>query len=276
MDNSQEAQQQNSPQSSPTSVWTTFRIIPTVLLVAVVIATMFTAWTGTGLISGGLGTDYQIVSSENQTDAASGEVSSDASLTHRIGIVAGHSGNDSGAICSDGLTELSVNQKVASFVQQYLKEQNIQVDILKEFDDRLSGYKALALVSIHADSCDYINDQATGFKVASALNNPHPERANRLTTCLRNRYTQATGLQLHNSITNDMTSYHAFDEIDNETPAVIIEIGFLNLDKQLLTQHSDLVAKGIADGIICYINNEDASIQPTPQNAPQSTQQSTP
>lgn len=276
MDNSHAAKPQNSPQSSPMSIWATFRIIPSVLLIAVIIATMFTAWTGPGLISGGLGTRYQIVTSENQADSTSGEDSSNTALAHRIGIVAGHSGNDSGAICPDGITELSVNQKVASFIQQYLNEQNIQVDILKEFDDRLTGYKAIALISIHADSCDYINDQATGFKVASALNNPHPERANRLTTCLRNRYAQVTGLQLHNSITNDMTSYHAFDEINNETPAVIIEIGFLNLDKQLLTQHSDLVAKGIADGVLCYINNEDASPQTTPQTTPQNTPQSTP
>jgi len=270
MDNSQEVKPQNSSQSSPMSIWTTFRIIPSVLLVAIIIATMFTAWTGPGIIPGSFGTNYQIVTPETQENSTSSENSSDTSISHRIGIVAGHSGNDSGAVCPDGLTEVSINQKVASFVQQYLKEQNIHVDILQEFDDKLSGYKALALISIHADSCDYINDQATGFKVASALNNPHPERANRLTTCLRNRYAQTTGLQLHNSITNDMTSYHAFDEINNETPAVIIEIGFLNLDRQLLTQQSDLVAKGIVNGILCYVNNEDATIQPTLQTTQQS------
>ncbi len=266
MNNSNEAKPQVTPQTPLKTIWASFRIIPTVVIVAVILATMFTAWTGPGLISGGFGTRYQIVTSENQANSTPGASSSNDPSLRRIGIVAGHSGNDSGAICPDGLTELSINQKVASFVQQYLNERKIQVDILKEFDDNLHGYKALALVSIHADSCGYINDQATGFKVASALNNPHPERANRLTTCLRNRYTQITGLPLHNSITNDMTSYHAFDEIDNETSAVIIEVGFLNLDRQLLSQHTDLVAKGIAEGILCYINNEDAAIQSTPQS----------
>jgi N-acetylmuramoyl-L-alanine amidase len=270
MNNSNEVKPQTTQHTVSPGIWSTFRIIPTVVLVAIILATMFTAWTGTGLISGGVGTKYQIVTSENQANTGSNAAIDDTSV-QRIGIVAGHSGNDSGAICPDGLTEASINQKVASFVQQYLSEHKIQVDILKEFDDRLNGYKALALISIHADSCDYINDQATGFKVASALNNPHPERANRLTTCLRNRYAQVTGLPLHNSITNDMTSYHAFDEIDNETSAVIIEVGFLNLDRQLLTQHTDLVAKGIAEGILCYINNEDATIQTTPKTTPQST-----
>lgn len=256
------------PVSPPRSSFgATIRIIPTVVLVAVVLATMFTAWTGPGLISGSLGTRYEVVTLDDQTKTTPGSSSSDGNI-NRIGIVAGHSGNDSGAICPDGLTELSINQKVASLVQQYLREKNVQVDILKEFDDRLSGYKGLALISIHADSCDYINDQATGFKVASALNNPHPERANRLTTCLRNRYSETTGLSLHNSITNDMTSYHAFDEIDNETPAVIIEVGFLNLDRQLLTQHTDLIAKGIAEGVLCYINNEDATLKSPTQTPP--------
>lgn len=270
MQNTDTERPQKTIQRPQNSIWASFRIIPTVILVAIVIATMFTAWTGPGIISGGLGNQYEVVSMEDQIETTPGSSSIEAG-SHRVGIVAGHSGNDSGAICPDGLTELSINQKVASFVQQYLVEQKIQVDILKEFDDRLSGYKGLALISIHADSCEYINNEATGFKVASALNNPHPERANRLTTCLRNRYAQITGLKLHNSITNDMTSYHAFDEIDNETPAVIIEVGFLNLDRQLLTQHTDLVAKGIAEGLLCYLNNEDATMQIPTQIAPQST-----
>jgi len=53
-----------------------------------------------------------------------------------------------------------------------------------------------------------------------------------------------------------MTSYHAFKEIDEFTPAAIIETGFMNLDRSLLTQQPELVAKGVADGILCYLRNE--------------------
>jgi N-acetylmuramoyl-L-alanine amidase len=67
-----------------------------------------------------------------------------------------------------------------------------------------------------------------------------------------------------NSVTADMSSYHAFDEIDSETIAVIIETGFLNLDRQMLTQHQDMIAKGISDGILCYVRNEDISSTETP------------
>jgi N-acetylmuramoyl-L-alanine amidase len=56
-----------------------------------------------------------------------------------------------------------------------------------------------------------------------------------------------------------MTSYHAFDEIDQNTNAVIIEVGFLNLDRQILTKGQDQIARGISDGILCYIRNEDIS-----------------
>ena len=111
----------------------------------------------------------------------------------RIGIVAGHSGNDSGAVCADStgkvtLTEAEVNLKIATLVQKKLVDRGFQVDLLNEFDTRLNGYRAVAVVSIHNDSCQYINDQATGFKVAAALNTRDSNRAGRLLACLVDRY----------------------------------------------------------------------------------------
>jgi N-acetylmuramoyl-L-alanine amidase len=89
------------------------------------------------------------------------------------------------------------------------------------------------------------------------------DKSTRLAACLRSRYGQATGLSLHStSMTPDMTSYHAFGEIDADTPAVIIETGFLNLDRQFLSEQPGLAAKGVIDGILCFLNNE--SISPTP------------
>ena len=63
------------------------------------------------------------------------------------------------------------------------------------------------------------------------------------------------------SINRDMTEYHAFGEISENTPAAIIETGFLNKDYDILTQRPDLVADGIVNGIICFINNE--NVEPT-------------
>ena len=95
----------------------------------------------------------------------------------------------------------------------------------------------------------------------------HPELAARLTACLRSRYSAATLLPLHStSVTADMTSYHAFDEIHESTPAAIIETGFLNADRAILTQRPDVVAYGVATGILCYLRAEPIS-SPTPPDA---------
>ena len=238
----------------------TFYFLQVVLSVAFVVATLFTAWTPAVLLPGNLTEKL----SQALAPGAVTPLADFPTATPRprplIGIVAGHWGNDSGAVCADGLTEAEVNLDVATKVRTNLEAQEYDVDVLKEFDPALNEYQALALISIHADSCNYVNDQATGFKVAAALSNPRPEKAARLTSCLRDRYARVTGLPFHvNSVTPDMTSYHAFDEIDSETTAVIIEIGFLNLDRQLLTQQQDSVAEGITNGILCYIRNEDVS-----------------
>jgi N-acetylmuramoyl-L-alanine amidase len=186
----------------------------------------------------------------------------------RIGIVAGHSGNDSGAVCSDalgGYREVDINLSVASLVRESLVSEGYDVDLLFEFDPRLSGYNALAVVSIHADSCEYINDEASGFKVTAAISTKFPEQAARLTNCLRTRYADVTELQFHSgSVTGDMTNYHAFSEITSDTPAAIIETGFMNLDREILTKHPDLIAKGISSGILCFVRNEDINATQVP------------
>lgn len=240
----------------------TFYFIQVTLSVAFILATLFTAWTPASLLPSDLAKKL----SEALAPGGQTPLSDYPTVTPRphplIGIVVGHwaDTNDPGAVCPDGLTEFQVNQSIATLVKNNLVDQDFDVDLLKEFDPRLNGYKALALISIHADSCEYVNDEATGFKIAAALSTNYPEKAARLTSCIRNRYIEATGMRFHgNSVTADMSSYHAFDEIDRETVSVIIETGFLNLDRQMLTQHQDMIAKGISDGILCYVRNEDIS-----------------
>lgn len=239
--------------------------IQIVVIVAFLLATLFTAWTPASLASGALAEKFpSIIGGKSDANQANWPTPTPRPRA-RIGIVAGHWGNDSGAVCSDGLTELEINLNIATLVQKKLTDRNFEVDLLKEFDPLLDGYQSLALVSIHADSCDYINDMATGYKVSAAKGSTQPEKAARLTACLRTRYSQATNLPFHaNSITVDMSSYHAFDEIHNETTAAIIETGFLNLDRQILTQQPEQIADGIVNGIICYLYNEDISATPQP------------
>lgn len=178
----------------------------------------------------------------------------------KIGIVAGHwSTNprkyDPGAVCPDGMTELEINLAVAQLVKVLLENQGYEVDLLEEFDRALDGYLADALVSIHADSCSI--PEASGFKVASVLHSAVPEEEDRLANCLREEYQEATGLSFHEqSITYDMTEYHAFYEIASQTPGAIIETGFMAADRQILLDQQDKVAEGIANGIVCFLEGD--------------------
>jgi N-acetylmuramoyl-L-alanine amidase len=170
----------------------------------------------------------------------------------RVGIVAGHSGYDPGAVCTDGTTEADVNMTVAEEVAALLRRRGYQVDLLKEFDERLTGYRASALVSIHADSCDVPG--ASGFKVARVTDSAIPEAEDRLVACLYREYQAETGLARHpSSITDNMTDYHAFREIDYYTPGAIIETGFLLDDYDLLVNRPKVVARGVAAGVVCFV-----------------------
>ncbi len=243
-----------------------FPAVPIIFIVAGIVATLFTAWTEPGLLPSSLIDTFNNALPAAQATENAWPTPTSRPLPH-IGIVAGHSGNDPGAVCQDelgGTREVDVNLDVATRVSQLLVQAGYEVDLLREFDPLLQGYRSIALVSIHADSCQYVNDEATGFKVSAAKSTVYPENAKRLTNCLRTRYAASTGLPFHaGSVTPDMSSYHAFSEIHTETPAAIIEIGFLNLDHEILTQKPDLIAQGIANGLLCYIQNEDSSAEPT-------------
>lgn len=173
----------------------------------------------------------------------------------RIGIIAGHSASDSGAVCPDGLQEVDVNIDIARRVVALLVQRGWVADLLDEFDVRLNGYVADVVLSIHADSCGVPNK--SGFKVARAESGWVPEQADALVDCIKRYYAARTGLAFDPyTITYDMTRYHAYYEIDRTTPAAIIETGFLLDDRELLTQRPDVVAQGIVDGIVCFVTGE--------------------
>jgi N-acetylmuramoyl-L-alanine amidase len=243
--------------------WTVFQ---TIISVGIVAATLFTLWTPANLFSNQL-LENMFLSIQSHPTQVVYATTTPLPKPH-IGLISGHWGNDSGSVCQDGLTEQEVNMKIATLVQQSMQAEGYDVDMLKEFDPKITQYQGLLLLSIHNDSCTYVNDQATGFKVAANTNSSaQPEKSSRLLACLVSRYQTITGLAFrYNSITDDMTQYHAFREINSNTPAAIIETGFLNLDRQILTEHTDVVAKGITDGLLCFIRNEDVPSQviPTP------------
>jgi N-acetylmuramoyl-L-alanine amidase len=172
-----------------------------------------------------------------------------------VALISGHAGNDSGAVCTDNAgnvvaMEAEINERVTQAVARFLAAADIPTLILDEYDPQLVGLEASVLLSLHADSCI----EVSGYKAAHRLNSPLEERENQLLACIDHHYAAVTGLAPHpDTITPNMTEYHAYRQIAPSTPAAVLEMGFLGGDRALLTQQPDLVAKGIVDSLLCFL-----------------------
>lgn len=186
-----------------------------------------------------------------------------AAWDQQVALISGHAGNDSGAVCEDAngnvlVTEAEINARVANLTAERLRRAGADVTILDEYDERLEGLRAAVLISLHADSCI----DASGYKAAVHTYSAIPAINDRLLACIEQSYPTATGLPHHpNTVTHNMTEYHAFKRIDPLTPAAIIELGFLGGDQSLLVNQPELAAKGVADSILCFLEGEK---KPTP------------
>jgi N-acetylmuramoyl-L-alanine amidase len=182
-----------------------------------------------------------------------------AAFGKQVALISGHAGNDSGAVCTDDvgatlLTEAAVNADVTQQVAQRLRRAGADVLVLDEFDSRLATLRADLLLSLHADSCV----EASGYKAATSPTSAVRERDQQLIECIDQIYPAVTGLAHHpNTITHDMTNYHAFRIIDRRTPAAIIEMGFLGGDQALLVEHPERVAQAITESILCFLAARD-------------------
>ncbi len=176
----------------------------------------------------------------------------------QIALISGHAGSDSGAVCEDEtgritLREVDVNARVAELAARRLRRAGADVMILEEYDPRLAGLRVDVLISLHADSCV----EASGYKAANHVNSPIAVEEGRLLACIDQQYAAATGLAHHpTTVTHDMTEYHAFNRIAPDTPAIILEMGFLGGDRTLLEERPQFVAQGVADSVICFLGGE--------------------
>lgn len=196
-----------------------------------------------------------------------------------VGIVSGHNGPgqngiafDPGAVCEDGagnvtITEREINFNVATRVVTGLRELGYAVDLLDEFDPRLNSYEAEALVSIHANTCRDFGELVTGYLIAKAEARPEAGVDRILVECIAKHYGNRTQLERRFGLTIDMTDYHSFREIHPTTPAAIIELGFMLADQQILIEQPDLLARGIIEGIRCYLE-PDFDLLPDPTVTP--------
>lgn len=194
-----------------------------------------------------------------------------------IGVVSGHSGPgrgvayDPGAVCDDleSLNEHDINMQTSILVVRKLRERGYVVDLMDEFDPRLVEYEAAALVSIHSNTCQDFGEEVSGFLVAKAEARPEGGADSDLAECIAKYYSRITQLERRFGLTRDMTDYHTFREIDVDTPAAIIELGFMRADREILNNDPELLAEGIVQGIMCFLEPQldtlpDPTVTPTP------------
>ncbi len=131
----------------------------------------------------------------------------------RVGLVAGHRGNDSGTVCPDGLTEVEVNTRIAELTADRLRSQGMRgcagrtgcpAVLLSRGRFRLHPHGLLPGQSERLQGCP------AGRRSAASR---------RLAECLWDEYEAASGLPRHpTTITRDMTEYHAFRKLAPGTP----------------------------------------------------------
>ncbi|MCG3141659.1 MAG: hypothetical protein HDKAJFGB_02973 [Anaerolineae bacterium] len=187
---------------------------------------------------------------------------------------------DSGAICPDGTREVDITKSVADKTLSLLQRRGYRAELLQEFDpvyqDVNPTFAPRAFLSIHVDSClqgpDYA--YATGYKIAHAEPSDNQIQDDRLVTCLTRSYDKVASKYdkpfNYNTITRNMTEYHAFRKIDPTTPAAIIELGFLGQDYDFLLQHQDEIAQGLARGLDDFLKGQ-TCVPPTVTPQPTAT-----
>jgi hypothetical protein len=191
----------------------------------------------------------------------------------RVGIQAGHwltadapdelaSLRTSTGAEAAGYREVDLNLKIANLVADILRGKGIQVDVLPTTIP--VKYQADAFVAIHSDAD---GSAARGFKIARNGRSLIPAQDDALMQSLYSAYGKITGLPTSDAITSAMRYYYAFSAARREhtvadnTPAAIVEMGYLtnSRDRNLMLDSSDVVANGIAQGILDFLNSGSSS-----------------
>ena len=230
-----------------------FRALFTILFTALLTATI--------LVTFSPGAEYiDQVLSDREAPAGTGDSQMPVKPKKIIGILPGHYGFNNGYECGgefNFVKETDVNLRMAVMVRDYLENAGYSVDFLHEFDPNLSDYTGLALVSIHANTCDITDKTQSGFNITTGGQNRYPAESKRLNDCLTYHYAQASGLDfLGENYTRGEEMLYSFDTVNDYTTISVIHTGALGMDYRTLSEKTAGLAKGIADGIICYVEND--------------------
>ncbi len=208
-------------------------------------------------------------------------------LPWRVGVQIGHYENNTvppeltGLLGNTGatwgaLTEADINAPIVDGIIRYLEAEGVTVDRLPATVP--PGYLADAFISVHADGNP--NPSVNGFKIAGPRRD-YSGRSAALVTALTQTYGAASGLVYDDNVTRRMTAYYAFNwpryehAVHPQTPAAIVETGFLTsaVDRAVIVSDPDRVARGIAEGIIQFLQTASTtnSVSPLPLVMPPDT-----
>lgn len=239
----------------------TLQAIFTVIFAAALVATLLTLWMPSAFTGDALSEQYVggITAVGQVTKQAEEGITVPLPAEfpdNKVGIIIGNKGRDEGEVCPSGLTEVEINNNVATYLQQALIAMGYEAELLDETDPRLVGYQATILIALHCNTCEYINDNATGFKFAILPSEVKTIDREALTKCLSEHYAKTTGLKYHYQTTsNEIRNYHPFDQLDPLTAAMIFELGYMNLDQDILSNRPQVLADGIAEGLNCFLGS---------------------
>ena len=231
--------------------YTIMRGVQTVISVGILMATLLTLWNPRKLVKQpDLAALLNLQAADSNIDPEDS-----ADTTSHIAILAGHYQHDSGEVCADGLVEAEINHEIASRVAISLQDEGFTVDLFPEFDLDLLHYQGKALIAIYSGSCAENPLPESGFKVGTSLTAQNLETVTILAACLGEEYQNRTRLPFSYEVINPSHfSFHIFTDIHPDTPAVLIEIGSLKTDREVILGSTSAVVEGITAGITCFIN----------------------
>ena len=236
--------QPTAAKEESTSPFNTGRVLQTIILVAAVLATLFTLWN-----------PYKLFSQQEAAQTNSQEATSSAAENSTIGILVGHWNVDSGSVCENGIVEADVTEAIANQVSIKLNALGYPVKLLAETDLDLINFRGPLLVALYTGSCDDIPENKSGFMVGTSLSPADLNASNTLAVCMGEIYQSSTKLEFsYEIISQDNAAYRLFELVNKNTPMIYLDMGSLLRDQSILINNSESVANGIVNGIQCYLD----------------------
>jgi hypothetical protein len=157
-----------------------------------------------------------------------------------------------------GRIEWQVSIDVAQRAAEILRANGVEVDVLPT--NISVRYRAHAFVAIHADGDE--SGRLRGYKTTRPNFSSIPEVDDQFDKIMYDEYGATTGLPDNSDyITGRMRNYYAFNArryqhaVAPGVPQVIVETAFMSnaVDRDILFNHADVVAQGIANGVLRFL-----------------------